>query len=180
MKVNKSFIQGSYIIEPKVFGDNRGFFLETYNIENYRSIVGENINFVQDNHSYSTLGSLRGLHFQLNKPQGKLVRVIQGEVLDVVVDLRKNSPTFLSWDSVILSGDNKKQFWVPPGLAHGFLVLSDNADVEYKCTNTYDPDDEYTLIWNDQKIGIEWASKNPILSEKDAKGLSLDEVIEII
>ena len=113
MKVNKSFIQGSYILEPKVFGDNRGFFLETYNLENYKSILGENINFVQDNHSYSILGSLRGLHFQLNKPQGKLVRVIQGEVLDVVVDLRKNSPTFLSWDSVILSGDNKKQFWVP-------------------------------------------------------------------
>ena len=134
MKFERCIINDSYVIEPEVFGDNRGFFLETYNENNYRSIVGEEINFVQDNHSFSTYGSLRGLHFQLNQPQGKLVRVTQGEVLDVVVDLRVESSSFLSWYSVILSAENRKQIWIPPGIAHGFLVLSDSADFEYKCT----------------------------------------------
>tara|TARA_B100001142_G_C14348977_1_gene661291 strand:- start:5070 stop:5615 length:546 start_codon:yes stop_codon:yes gene_type:complete len=180
MKFERCIINDSYVIEPEVFGDNRGFFLETYNENNYRSIVGEEINFVQDNHSFSTYGSLRGLHFQLNQPQGKLVRVTQGEVLDVVVDLRVESSSFLSWYSVILSAENRKQIWIPPGIAHGFLVLSDSADFEYKCTAYYAPDDEYTLLWNDKKIGIDWPMKNPVLSEKDSKGLSLDEVMKII
>ena len=180
MKFERCIINDSYVIEPEVFGDNRGFFLETYNENNYRSIVGEEINFVQDNHSFSTYGSLRGLHFQLNQPQGKLVRVTQGEVLDVVVDLRVESSSFLSWYSVILSAENRKQIWIPPGIAHGFLVLSDSADFEYKCTAYYAPDDEYTLLWNDKKIGIDWPIKNPVLSEKDSKGLSLDEVMKII
>ncbi len=180
MKFEKCIIEDSYVIEPEVFGDNRGFFLETYNENNYRSIVGKDINFVQDNHSFSTYGSLRGLHFQLNQPQGKLVRVTQGEVLDVVVDLRVESPSFLSWYSVILSAENRKQIWIPPGIAHGFLVLSDSADFEYKCSAYYAPDDEYTLLWNDKKIGIDWPIKNPVLSEKDSKGLSLDEVMKII
>jgi len=180
MKFERCIINDSYVIEPEVFGDNRGFFLETYNENNYRSIVGEEINFVQDNHSFSTYGSLRGLHFQLNQPQGKLVRVTQGEVLDVVVDLRVESSSFLSWYSVILSAGNRKQIWIPPGIAHGFLVLSDSADFEYKCTAYYAPDDEYTLLWNDKKIGIDWPMKNPVLSEKDSKGLSLDEVMKII
>ena len=180
MKFERCIINDSYVIEPEVFGDNRGFFLETYNENNYRSIVGEEINFVQDNHSFSTYGSLRGLHFQLNQPQGKLVRVTQGEVLDVVVDLRVESSSFLSWYSVILSAENRKQIWIPPGIAHGFLVLSDSADFEYKCSGYYAPDDEYTLLWNDKKIGIDWPMKNPVLSEKDSKGLSLDEVMKII
>ncbi len=180
MKFERCIINDSYVIEPEVFGDNRGFFLETYNENNYRSIVGEEINFVQDNHSFSTYGSLRGLHFQLNQPQGKLVRVTQGEVLDVFVDLRVESSSFLSWYSVILSAENRKQIWIPPGIAHGFLVLSDSADFEYKCTAYYAPDDEYTLLWNDKKIGIDWPMKNPVLSEKDSKGLSLDEVMKII
>ena len=180
MKFEKCIIKDSYVIEPEVFGDNRGFFLETYNENNYRSIVGEDINFVQDNHSFSTYGSLRGLHFQLNQPQGKLVRVTHGEVLDVVVDLRVESSSFLSWYSVILSAENRKQIWIPPGIAHGFLVLSDSADFEYKCSAYYAPNDEYTLLWNDKKIGIDWPIQNPVLSEKDSKGLSLDEVMKII
>lgn len=180
MKFERCIINDSYVIEPEVFGDNRGFFLETYNENNYRSIVGEEINFVQDNHSFSTYGSLRGLHFQLNQPQGKLVRVTQGEVLDVVVDLRVESSSFLSWYSVILSAENRKQMWIPPGIAHGFLVLSDSADFEYKCSAYYAPNDEYTLLWNDKKIGIDWPIQNPVLSEKDSKGLSLDEVMKII
>lgn len=180
MKFEKCIIKDSYVIEPEVFGDNRGFFLETYNENNYRSIVGEDINFVQDNHSFSTYGSLRGLHFQLNQPQGKLVRVTHGEVLDVVVDLRVESSSFLSWYSVILSAENRKQIWIPPGIAHGFLVLSDSADFEYKCSAYYAPNDEYTLLWNDKKIGIDWPIQNPVLSKKDSKGLSLDEVMKII
>jgi dTDP-4-dehydrorhamnose 3,5-epimerase len=180
MKFEKCIIEDSYIIEPEVFGDQRGFFLETFNQNKYRSIVGKDINFVQDNHSFSTYGSLRGLHFQLNQPQGKLVRVSQGEVLDVVVDLRVESSSFLSWYSVILSAENKKQIWIPPGIAHGFLVLSDSADFEYKCSAFYSPEDEYTLLWNDKKIGIDWPIKDPVLSEKDSKGLSLDKVMKII
>ncbi len=180
MKFEKCIIKDSYVIEPEVFVDNRGFFLETYNENNYRPIVGDDINFVQDNHSFSTYGSLRGLHFQLNQPQGKLVRVTHGEILDVIVDLRVESSSFLSWYSVILSAENRKQMWIPPGIAHGFLVLSDSADFEYKCSAYYAPNDEYTLLWNDKKIGIDWPIQNPVLSEKDSKGLSLDEVMKII
>jgi len=161
------------IIEPKVFGDERGFFLETYQAERYKKALNINADFVQDNHSRSTQGVLRGLHFQRSKPQGKLVRVVRGEVYDVAVDIRKDSPTYGKWEGVILSEENKRQFWVPAGLAHGFLVLSESADFEYKCTEYYDPNDEGCLMWNDASVGIEWPKGlTPILSKKDKCGHS--------
>lgn len=172
MNVIKTEVEGALIIEPKVFGDERGFFLETFQVERYKELVGIELNFVQDNHSRSSKNVLRGLHFQKQKPQGKLVRVVRGEVFDVAVDIRKNSPTYGKWAGVLLSEENKCQFWVPPGLAHGFVVLSDIADFEYKCTDYYDPTDEGCLIWNDADIGIEWPEGiEPILSEKDRVGL---------
>ena len=139
MKVIKTNLEGCVVIEPKVFGDDRGFFLETFQSERYANLAGIMLPFVQDNHSRSTYGVLRGLHFQKTKPQGKLVRVVKGKVYDVAVDLRRGSDTFGQWEAVVLSEENKKQFWVPPGFAHGFLVLSDIADFEYKCTDYYDP-----------------------------------------
>ncbi len=171
MDVRDTAIAGAKIIEPRVFGDDRGFFLETFQADRYAE-CGIGLAFVQDNHSRSSKGVLRGLHFQKTKPQGKLVRVVRGEVFDVAVDIRPDSPTFGRWEGVILSEDNKRQFWIPPGLAHGFLVLSDVADFEYKCTDYYDPTDEGCLIWNDSTVGIEWPSDDVLLSEKDAKGLS--------
>ncbi|MDP2609842.1 MULTISPECIES: dTDP-4-dehydrorhamnose 3,5-epimerase [unclassified Oceanobacter] len=156
MNVIQTSIDGVVVIEPKVFGDERGFFLETFQDNRYRDMAGINATFVQDNHSRSRKGVLRGLHFQKSKPQGKLVRVIRGSVFDVAVDIRPGSPTFGQWEGVILSEENKRQFWVPPGLAHGFLVLSDAADFEYKCTDYYDPADEGSLIWNDPEVAIEW------------------------
>lgn len=156
MEVIKTSIDGVVIIEPKVFGDERGFFLETFQSDRYKELAGIDLPFVQDNHSRSAKGVLRGLHFQKTKPQGKLVRVVRGAVFDVAVDIRKDSPTYGQWEGVLLSEENKKQFWVPPGLAHGFLVLSDVADFEYKCTDYYDPSDEGSLIWNDPSVGIEW------------------------
>ncbi|WP_371375375.1 dTDP-4-dehydrorhamnose 3,5-epimerase [Thalassotalea aquiviva] len=167
MKIIDTKIPEVKIIEPKVFGDERGFFLETFQADRYQSIIGEGLSFVQDNHSRSARGVLRGLHFQKTKPQGKLVRVVRGEVFDVAVDIRKDSPTYGQWEGVILSEENKRQFWVPPGFAHGFVVLSDTADFEYKCTDYYDPSDEGSLIWNDQDIGIEWPITDVQLSEKD-------------
>lgn len=156
------------IIEPKVFGDDRGFFLETFQAERYASVIGDGLTFVQDNHSRSCKGVLRGLHFQKTKPQGKLVRVVTGEVFDVAVDIRKGSPTFGQWEGVLLTGDNKKQFWVPPGFAHGFVVLSDTADFEYKCTDYYDPSDEGAICWNDPDLAIDWPIDfEPSLSAKD-------------
>lgn len=156
------------IIEPKVFGDDRGFFLETFQAERYASVIGDGLTFVQDNHSRSCKGVLRGLHFQKTKPQGKLVRVVTGEVFDVAVDIRKDSPTFGQWEGVLLTGDNKKQFWVPPGFAHGFVVLSDTADFEYKCTDYYDPNDEGAICWNDPDLAIDWPIDfEPSLSAKD-------------
>jgi len=156
------------IIEPKVFGDDRGFFLETFQAERYASVIGDGLTFVQDNHSRSCKGVLRGLHFQKTKPQGKLVRVVTGEVFDVAVDIRKDSPTFGQWEGVLLTGDNKKQFWVPPGFAHGFVVLSDTADFEYKCTDYYDPSDEGAICWNDPDLAIDWPIDfEPSLSAKD-------------
>ena len=156
------------IIEPKVFGDDRGFFLETFQAERYASVIGDGLAFVQDNHSRSCKGVLRGLHFQKTKPQGKLVRVVTGEVFDVAVDIRKDSPTFGQWEGVLLTGDNKKQFWVPPGFAHGFVVLSETADFEYKCTNYYDPSDEGAICWNDPDLAIDWPIDfEPSLSAKD-------------
>jgi dTDP-4-dehydrorhamnose 3,5-epimerase len=155
------------IIEPKVFGDDRGFFLETFHAERYAEAAGITLPFVQDNHSRSDKGVLRGLHFQKYKPQGKLVRVVRGEVYDVAVDIRAGSANFGQWEAVILSEANKKQFWVPPGFAHGFLVLSDTADFEYKCTDYYDPADEASLLWNDPDLDIPWPIDAPLLSEKD-------------
>ena len=170
MNVIATKIQDAVIIEPKVFGDQRGFFLETYQQQRYRELANIQLPLVQDNHSRSTKGVLRGLHFQKTKPQGKLVRVVRGEVFDVIVDLRKNSPSFGQWQGVWLSEENYRQFWLPPGTAHGFLVTSETADFEYKCTDFYDPKDEACLLWNDPDIGIEWPAITPILSEKDALG----------
>lgn len=178
MNVIKTNIDGVVIIEPKVFGDERGFFLETFQAERYKDFAGIDLPFVQDNHSRSGKNVLRGLHFQKTKPQGKLVRVVSGEVFDVAVDIRKGSPTYGQWAGVILSEENKRQFWVPPGLAHGFVVLSDVADFEYKCTDYYDPTDEGCLMWNDSAAGIEWPEGiEPILSAKDQDGLALGELL---
>lgn len=179
MKIIDTNIIDAKIIEPKVFGDDRGFFLESFSQKRYQEILGSNISFVQDNHSRSSKGVLRGLHFQLNNPQGKLVRVVRGEVFDVAVDIRQGSPTFGQWQAVILSEENKKQFWIPPGLAHGFLVLSDIADFEYKCTSYYDPSSEFSLRWDDPSVGIDWphVGEDFKLSEKDKSGKLLKELI---
>lgn len=169
MKVVPTKLQDCLIIEPKVFGDERGFFLESFQAERYRQLAGIELAFVQDNHSRSAQGVLRGLHFQKTKPQGKLVRVVRGEVFDVAVDIRPQSKTFGQWEGVILSEQNHRQFWVPPGFAHGFLVLSEFADFEYKCTDYYDPADEGSICWNDPDLAIEWPlSIHPLLSAKDA------------
>ena len=165
----KTEIDGVYIIDTGVFGDNRGYFMETYNYNEFKA-VGLDMVFVQDNQSKSKKGVLRGLHFQKNHPQGKLVRAIKGEVFDVAVDIRKSSNTFGKWIGVILSEENKRQFYVPQGFAHGFLVLSDEAEFCYKCTNFYHPEDEGGIAWNDPDIGIEWPMQGIdeiTLSEKD-------------
>tara|TARA_X000000950_G_C13796900_1_gene611788 strand:- start:163 stop:699 length:537 start_codon:yes stop_codon:yes gene_type:complete len=173
MKIIKSSLKDCLIIEPKVFEDDRGFFLETFHLNRYTQIAGIDLPFVQDNYSRSFKRVLRGLHFQKTKPQGKLVRVSKGEVFDVAVDIRKDSETFGKWESVLLSEENKKQFWIPPGFAHGFLVLSDVADFEYKCTDFYDPMDEGCIVWNDPDINIRWPIGSPILSRKDAEAIKL-------
>lgn len=172
----KTSIEGVYIIEPTVFGDNRGYFMETYQANEFK-VAGIDYNFVQDNQSKSKKGVLRGLHFQYTKPQGKLVRVIKGEVFDVAVDLRKESKTYGKWEGVILSEENKKQFFIPEGFAHGFLVLSDEAEFTYKCTEFYDGDDEGGILWNDPEIGIEWPINDLeiILSEKDKQWKTMSE-----
>jgi len=167
MNVVKTSLDGVVIIEPKVFGDDRGFFLETYQEKRYRECIGIDQPFVQDNHSRSSRGVLRGLHFQKTKPQGKLVRVVTGEVYDVVVDITPSSPTYGQFEGFVLSAENKRQFWVPPGYAHGFVVLSDIADFEYKCTDYYDPSDEGGVLWSDPDIGIQWPLSDVILSDKD-------------
>ncbi|MDQ7912417.1 dTDP-4-dehydrorhamnose 3,5-epimerase [Pseudomonas sp. 102515] len=176
MQVFDTAIPDVKLIEPKVFGDDRGFFLESFQAERYAQQAGITLPFVQDNHSRSARGVLRGLHFQRSKPQGKLVRVVRGEVLDVAVDIRRGSPTFGNVVAEILSEDNKRQLWIPPGLAHGFVVLSETADFEYKCTDYYDPSDEGSLIWNDPDLNIDWRVTDPILSAKDAQGLRLAEL----
>jgi dTDP-4-dehydrorhamnose 3,5-epimerase len=176
-KFTKTSIEGVYIIEPTVFGDERGYFMETYHQTEFKE-AGLDLNFVQDNQSKSTKGVIRGLHFQYTKPQGKLVRVIKGEVFDVAVDLRKNSPTYGKWEGLKLSEENKKQFYVPEGFAHGFVVLSDEAEFTYKCTDFYDPDDEGGILWNDPDIGIIWPVEDlnqVVLSEKDKKWKKLKE-----
>ena len=167
LKFNKTDIEGVYIIEPQVFGDDRGYFMETYSERDFLN-EGLDINFVQDNQSKSHKGVLRGLHFQINHPQLKLVRVLEGEVFDVCVDLRKNSKTYGKYVGVILSGENKKQLLVPKGFAHGFLVLSDSATFAYKCDDFYHPDDEGGIIYNDPTLNIAWPKLDKIdLSEKD-------------
>jgi len=169
VKVIASPLKDCLIIEPRVFGDDRGFFLETFHVARYAELAGIALPFVQDNHSRSEKGVLRGLHFQINKPQGKLVRVLRGEVFDVAVDLRRDSPSFGKWHGLLLNEKNKRQLWMPPGFAHGFLVLSDVADFEYKCTDYYDPDDEGAILWNDPELAIEWPEASAIrLSDKDA------------
>ena len=170
MKVQKTKLKDCLIIEPEVFSDERGFFLETYNEKLYLSVAEIEYKFVQDNHSYSKKGTLRGLHFQTIRPQGKLVRVTSGEVFDVVVDIRKKSPSYGRWESFLLSETNKKQLWVPPGFAHGFLTISEFANFEYKCTDFYDPSNEGCIRWNDPELAINWPIKEPVLSKKDMEG----------
>jgi dTDP-4-dehydrorhamnose 3,5-epimerase len=176
MQITDTKIEGAKIVQPKVFGDARGFFLETFEKKRYQEMLDIDLDFVQDNHSRSSRGVLRGLHFQKINPQGKLVRVVRGEVFDVAVDIRPDSPTYGAWEGVILSEENKTQFWLPPGLAHGFVVLSDVADFEYKCTDYYNPANEGCLLWNDPALGIEWPLENPLLSEKDKIGKLFKEL----
>ena len=172
MRAIQTEVEGVLILEPKVYGDERGFFFESWNQQTFRDVTGLERDFVQDNHSRSSRGVLRGLHYQLKKPQGKLVRVVSGSVLDVAVDIRRSSPTFGQHVAVELSEENKRQLWVPEGCAHGFLVKSEFAEFIYKTTDFYDPSDEYTIAWNDQNLGIEWNldSLEVSLSAKDRRG----------
>jgi dTDP-4-dehydrorhamnose 3,5-epimerase len=176
MKVTPLNIPDVLLIEPQVFGDDRGFFFESFNQNKFEEAMGKKINFLQDNHSKSIKGVLRGLHYQLTpKAQGKLVRVIQGEVFDVVVDLRQSSPTFGKWVSEILSADNKKQIWIPEGFAHGFLTLSDTAEFLYKTTDFYSKEHEQAIRWDDETIRIDWPMQEVSLSSKDNAALSFKE-----
>jgi len=175
LSIIRTAIPDVMIIEPRVFGDARGFFLESFNQKAFAEATGLDLEFVQDNHSRSGKGVLRGLHYQIQQPQGKLVRVVRGRVFDVAVDVRKQSATFGKWVGVELSEDNHRQFWVPPGFAHGFVVLSETADFLYKTTDYYAPQFERTIAWNDPEIGIEWPKMDvaPLLSAKDQRGASL-------
>ena len=176
MRVIPCAIPEVLILEPKVYGDDRGFFLESYNQQILAELAGITQQFVQDNHSRSVKGVLRGLHYQIKEPQGKLVRVIAGEVFDVAVDIRRSSPTFGKWVGVRLSAESKRQLWIPVGFAHGFLVLSESADCLYKATNYWNAEHERCIIWDDPDLAIEWPlSGQPILSEKDKKGVCLKE-----
>ena len=176
MKVTPLSIPDVLLIEPQVFGDERGFFYESFNQNKFEAALGHKINFVQDNHSKSVKGVLRGLHYQLTpKEQGKLVRVIQGEVFDVAVDLRQSSATFGKWIGEILSGDNKKQLWIPEGFAHGFLTLSDTAEFLYKTTDFYSPEHEQSILWDDETIRIDWPLEDVFLSSKDKVAPSFKE-----
>lgn len=175
MKVIETKIPGLLIIEPKVFGDERGFFFESFNEKAFNAATGNTLPFVQDNHSKSTKGVLRGLHYQLPpKAQGKLVRVVQGEVFDVAVDIRKGSPTYGQWVGEVLSADNKKQLWIPPGFAHGFLTLSDTAEFLYKTTDYWSPEHERAILWNDATLNIDWPLNGlqPTLAAKDAAAVA--------
>jgi len=172
MEVTATQIADVLLLKPRVFGDSRGFFFESFNEKVFRDATGVNLPFVQDNHSRSAKGVLRGLHYQTENPQGKLVRVVQGAVFDVAVDIRKDSPTYGQWVGEILSADNKHQLWIPPGLAHGFLVLTDSAEFLYKTTDYYAPQFERCLAWNDPTLNIQWPATDtpPQLSAKDAAG----------
>ncbi|MDD3354789.1 dTDP-4-dehydrorhamnose 3,5-epimerase [Zoogloea sp.] len=179
MKVIETAIPGLLILEPRVFGDARGFFMESFNAKAFAAATGLDVDFVQDNHSRSGQGVLRGLHYQIQQAQGKLVRVVRGSVFDVAVDLRRASPTFGQWAGVELSEENHRQLWVPPGFAHGFLVTSDSADFVYKTTDYYAPQFERSLLWNDPAVGVEWPLHllpgAPLLSAKDVAGQPLAE-----
>lgn len=176
MQMKTTAIPGVLIIEPKVFGDERGFFYESFNAKNFLDQTGVKVDFVQDNHSKSAKSVLRGLHYQIQQAQGKLVRVVAGEVFDVAVDIRKHSPTFGKWVGVTLSAENKRQLWIPAGFAHGFLVTSDSAEFLYKTTDYYAPEFERSILWNDPAIGIEWPlDGEPLLSNKDKIGKLLSE-----
>ena len=177
MNYKKLHIPDVVLLTPQVFGDDRGYFMESFRHNDFVDNCG-NYNFVQDNHSKSRKGILRGLHYQYNHPQGKLVRVTRGEVFDVAVDMRKSSPTFAQWVGVFLSEENKQMLWVPPGFAHGFFVTSEEVEFQYKCTDYYAPGDEVTLKWNDRKVGVEWPVSNlaPLLSDKDEAGNSFEHV----
>jgi len=176
MKVTESRLKGVLLIKPRVFEDPRGFFLETYNRDRYRD-HGIDAEFVQDNYARSTRGILRGMHYQIKHSQAKLVSVPEGEVFDVVVDLRKDCPTFGQWEGFTLSSKNKHQLFVPRGFAHGYCVISETADFMYKCTDFYHPEDEGGLIWNDPKVGIEWPIEDPVLSEKDQNNSTLEKIL---
>ena len=179
MNVIQTAIPDLLILEPKVFGDARGFFMESFNAKAFQAATGLDVNFVQDNHSRSAKGVLRGLHYQIEQAQGKLVRVVRGSVFDVAVDLRRSSATFGQWVGVELSEENNRQFWIPPGFAHGFLVTSDSADFLYKTTDYYAPQFERSLAWNDPTVGVEWPlhllDGAPLLSAKDVAGKPLAE-----
>lgn len=176
MNVIKTAIPDVLIIEPKVFGDERGFFFESFNQAQFEEAVGRKVNFVQDNHSKSSKGVLRGLHYQIKQPQGKLVRVVVGEVFDVAVDLRRSSPNFGKWVGAILSSENKKQLWVPEGFAHGFVTISESAEFLYKTTDYYAPEFERCIRWDDPSIGIDWTiTTQPSLSGKDQLGKALSD-----
>ncbi|MCC1495743.1 dTDP-4-dehydrorhamnose 3,5-epimerase [Alcanivorax sp. 1008] len=179
MKIISTRIPDVKLIEPKVFGDERGFFMETWNEKAFRE-AGINVAFVQDNHSRSVKNTLRGLHYQIKQPQGKLVRVTRGEVFDVAVDLRVGSSTFGQWVGEYLSGENNRMLWVPPGFAHGFLVTSDTADFQYKCTDFYSPEYERSIFWNDPSVNVDWGVSNPeelLLSNKDKHAQSLQQAM---
>jgi dTDP-4-dehydrorhamnose 3,5-epimerase len=172
--IKRTVLPEVLILEPKVFGDNRGFFFESFNQRDFQRVTGLNITFVQDNHSRSLRGVIRGLHYQIHHPQGKLVRVTVGSVFDVVVDMRRSSLNFGKWVGVELSAENKRQLWIPPGFAHGFLVTSEYAEFLYKTTDYWFPEHERTLIWNDETVGIRWPLESaPILASKDLSGLKL-------
>ena len=178
LSVTPTSIDGVLIIEPKVFGDERGWFTESFNAIDFSMATGLHVDFVQDNHSFSKKGTLRGMHYQLEKTQGKLVRVVSGSVFDVAVDLRQQSPTFGKWFGVELSAQNHKQLWIPAGLAHGFLVLSDEAEFLYKTTDYYHPQSEVCLAWNDPTVNIQWPLESgviPNMNSKDLAGLSWDQ-----
>ena len=179
MEVTKTRVDGVLLIKPKVFGDERGYFVDTYQKERY-SEIGITHTFVQDNHSMSRRGILRGLHYQTKHPQGKLVMVSLGAVFDVAVDIRLDSPTFGKWFGAILSQENQHQLWIPPGLAHGFLVLSDIAHFHYKCTDFYDPKNEASILWNDPELNIEWPfAEDVVLSQKDMNALSFKSAVQL-
>ncbi|ABE45911.1 dTDP-4-dehydrorhamnose 3,5-epimerase [Polaromonas sp. JS666] len=178
MKATPLAIPDVILLEPQVFGDARGFFFESFNQAKFEAAIGRQASFVQDNHSRSARKVLRGLHYQVQQPQGKLVRVVQGEVFDVAVDIRKSSPTFGQWVGEILSADNKRQIWVPEGFAHGFVVMSDTAEFLYKTTDYYAPEFERCIAWNDPAIGIQWPlplNTPPLLSSKDQMGLTMHD-----